>query len=87
MLLAELEDLDDVRMGDERGEACLFEEHLHEHGIRREMTKETLDDDGLREARGPLLPREEHLPHAARRKELLEVVLAEHRTPSLATSQ
>jgi hypothetical protein len=66
-LVAELEELDHVRVREPRGDARLVHEHRDELGILGEVAPELLDDRELREARSdrPLDGGEEHVGHAA----------------------
>ena len=63
--LAEVEDLDDLRVRQLRGQLRLVDEHRDEVRVRRQVRKDPLDDQDLLEAvrRGDL--RAEHLGHAA----------------------
>ncbi|MFO0553987.1 MAG: hypothetical protein U0271_36745 [Polyangiaceae bacterium] len=53
VFLTEVDDLDDVRVLDARGDLRLVEEHLFERRIVGEVGQNRLDGDGLREAASP----------------------------------
>ena len=65
VLLAEVEDLRDVRVLDARGDARFVEEHLLEAHVRRELREDCLDGDELLEAVFAPLPRDPDARHPA----------------------
>jgi hypothetical protein len=65
VVLAEIEDLRDVRVVDARGDAGLVEEHVDELVVLDEVRVDALDRDPLLEAAGPVHAREVHARHAA----------------------
>ena len=77
--LAEVEDLDDLRVGELRGQLGLVDEHRDEGRVRGQVRQDPLDDQDLLEAvrRGDLGA--EHLGHAADRQPLEQRVAAEDR--------
>ncbi len=62
---AQLENLHDVRVLQERRQPRLVQEHLHEGLIACEMRENALHGDRLGEPLRALLLREKHLAHAA----------------------
>ena len=74
VLLAEVEDLDDVRMTEPRRHPRLVDEHGDEVRVAGELREDALDRDDLLEAMGARLPGEVHLGHAARRDALEQLV-------------
>ena len=74
---AEIEDRDDVRMVELRGEAGLVEEHVDELLVAGEMRKNPLEADLLLEPRCSSLPREIDLRHSTGGDELHELVRPE----------
>ena len=75
--LPQLEDLDDVRMGELGGEAGLVEEHLHELVVVGEVREDALDDDELLEALDAMLLGEPDLRHPAGREALEQTILSQ----------
>ena len=75
--LAQLVDLDDVRMGEPGRQPSLVKEHPDERLVLGELRQDALDDQVLREARGAALPGLVDLGHPARGDMGLEFVLAE----------
>ena len=75
--LAELVDLHDIGVVQERRQAGLALEHVDEAGLLRQVRQDALDDAGLVEARGTVLLRQEHLRHAAHPEALGEHVATE----------
>jgi hypothetical protein len=65
VVLAEIEDLRDVRVVDARGDARLVEEHVDELIVLDEVRVDALDRDPLLEAAGPVHARQVHAGHAA----------------------
>ena len=63
--LAEIVDVDDVRMLEHRRHPRLFEQHVDERLLRREVRVDELDDDELLEPGRSALDRELDLGHAA----------------------
>jgi hypothetical protein len=68
VVLVDVVHVDDVRMVEQRADAGLVEEHLHDPRIVGELGAEPLDDDLLLEAGHRGLPREIDLGHAADRE-------------------
>ena len=64
VLLAEVEDLRDVRVLDARGDARLVEEHLLEANVRGELRQDRLDGDELLEAVFASLARDPDARHS-----------------------
>ena len=64
----DLEDGDDVRVVDPRGEARLVEEHLDELGVAREVRMQALDPDEALKAPGAGEAPEVHRRHPAGRE-------------------
>ena len=64
-MVAEIEDLGDVRVLDARRDARLVEKHSVETGITRKVRQDGLDRDELLEAMFAALPRDPHARHAA----------------------
>ena len=77
VVLTDVEDLDDVRMRERRGDACFVEQHLDERFVLVHRRKDPLDDEELLETGDALLDREEQLGHAAGRELADQRVLAE----------
>ena len=65
VLLAELVDMDDVRVGEPRRKARLIEEHVDKIDVIREAGKDPLDDHETFETRESRLVREKDLRHSA----------------------
>ncbi len=65
LLLAQAEDLDDVRVVQHGRDAGLVQELLHEVRIIGQVLVDPLEHHVLGEAAEADLPGEEHLPHAA----------------------
>src|SRR5262249_26751245 len=63
--LAEIVNVDDVRMLDECGDARLVEQHVDERFLAREAVMNKLDDDEFFESCGSALKCELHFGHAA----------------------
>ena len=78
-LLAELVDLADVRVMNDRRDARLVEEHPLELGLLGEVREDRLDRDGLREAALAVLARRPHARHAALRDGDEQLVATEAR--------
>jgi hypothetical protein len=74
--LAQVEDLDNVRVVEGRGDAGLVEEHLDELVIVGVDGEDALDDELFAEALHPLLARQEDLRHAARGEPPDEAILS-----------
>ena len=77
VLLAELEDLRDVRMDDPRGDARLVEEHLLEVRFGDELGLDRLDREQLLEAALAAKARKPDARHAARRDRAEQLVAIE----------
>ena len=75
--LSEVVDVDDVRVGQLRGELGFAEEHLEEVGRIGEVRQDPLDRDAAIEAFEPALLCEKHLGHPSARDASQEHVLAE----------
>jgi hypothetical protein len=65
VVLAQLEDLDDVGVLEDRCQPRLVEEHLDEGRIRRELRQDSLHHHVLAEARHPLASSQEDFSHSA----------------------
>ena len=65
VVLADLVGVDDVGVGEARGEARLVEEHGGDEGVLGERGAEALDHHELAPAHGPLRRGEENVGHAA----------------------
>ena len=65
VVLAEIEDLRDVRVVDARGDAGLVEEHVDELIVLDEVRVDALDRDPLLKAAGPVHAGQVHARHAA----------------------
>ncbi len=74
---AELEDVDDVRVGEARRQLRLLDEHLDEGRVVGEMRQDPLDDERPLEPGGPLDAPLVDLGHPTAADELEERVLAE----------
>jgi hypothetical protein len=77
--LPDVEDLDDVRMAQRRGDARLVEQHVDERLVLVHRGQDPLDDEELLEPGHALLDGEEQLGHPARRELANERVLTEAR--------
>ncbi len=76
-LLAELEDLDDARMGEARRDLGLAHEEIGEARLRHQRRQDALDDDRLLEAGGAARARAPHLGHPALGDPIQQLVIAE----------
>src|SRR6185503_15631371 len=65
VVLAEVEDGRDVRMGDARSDACFVEEHLDERFVLDEMRMDLLDGDPFLEAARTIHACKMHACHTA----------------------
>ena len=65
LVLAQVEDLDDVRVVELRGDPRLVQEHLDELAFSARCVEDALDDHELLEALEPDLARQPDLRHAA----------------------
>ena len=74
---AQLEDVDDVRVGEARRQLRLLDEHLDEGRVVGEMRQDPLDHEGPLEPGGSLDAPLVDLGHATTADELEERVLAE----------
>jgi hypothetical protein len=77
VLLAEVVDVDDVRVLHQRGDPRLLEQHVRQLRPRRQRRSDRLDDDHLLELAGPALTRQVHLRHPALSDPRDELVLTE----------
>jgi hypothetical protein len=64
LVIAEVEDLADVRVMEVADDAGLVDEHLDEVFVARELRQHPLDHDEARKPRAPGLARQVHLAHA-----------------------
>ena len=74
---AEVEHLDDVRVGQPDGDLCLGDEPGLELGVPGELGQDPLDREGLLEAVGAVGLGQEHLGHPADRDAVQDVVAFE----------
>ena len=79
VLLAEVRDLDDLRVDELRGQLGLVDEHRDEGLVRRQVRQDALDDEQLLEAVGREDLRVEDLGHPASREALNQRVAPELR--------
>ena len=77
VVLTEIEDLDDVRVIEERRDARLLQEHGAHPVVLSELRRDALQDAGLHEVLGTDLLGQVHLGHPALADELGEQVPAE----------
>ncbi len=78
VVLAEVEDLHDVRVCEAGADARLVDEHRDEVVILRELRQDALHGDHLLEAVRTGAAREVHLRHPARGDPLVQLVRTEH---------
>ena len=79
VVLAEVEDLRDRRMGEPRQQPRLVEEHRAGQRRLRQLGAHGLDRAQLLEPAGPAAPREQHVAHAAGLQRVQELIVAEPR--------
>src|SRR5690606_26877308 len=77
LALAEVDDLDDVRMLQGRADPSLVDEHRDEARVLRELGQNALDREALREAVRPRPASHENFRHASETEALSEYVRAE----------
>ena len=75
--LAEIEDLNDVRVRQAHGELGLVDEHVHELLAPRELGQDALDDEDLLEALDAVALGLEDLRHAALPQPLEQAIATE----------
>jgi len=79
--LTEVEDLNDLRVGQLRGQLGLVDEHRDEAGVGRQVRQDPLHDQDLLEAMRGRDLRAEDLGHSAHRQPFEQRVAAERHRP------